>query len=64
MEWDPNVEGLTRIYLGEAYLKQHKFPEAIAEIQKAGQFGVMQTATLGYAYAVSGNRAEAEEVLN
>jgi hypothetical protein len=24
----------------------------------------MQTATLGYAYAVSGNRAEAEEVLN
>jgi serine/threonine-protein kinase len=64
MEWDPNVGGLTRIYLGEAYLKQHKFPEAIAEIQKAGQFGVMQTATLGYAYAVSGNRTEAEKVLN
>ena len=63
MELDPNVGGLTRLYLGEAYLKQRRFPEAIAEIQKAGQFGVMQTATLGYAYAVSGNRAEAEKVL-
>jgi serine/threonine-protein kinase len=63
IEFNPNV-GFTRIFLGEAYLKQRKFPEAIAEIQKAGQFGVMQTATLGYAYAVSGNRAEAEKMLS
>jgi tetratricopeptide (TPR) repeat protein len=63
LELDPNMGGLTRLYLGETYLKQRKFPEAIAEIQKAGQFGVMQTATIGYAYAVSGNRAEAESVL-
>ena len=62
-ELNPNVGGLIQICLGEAYLKQRKFPEAIAEIQKAGQFGVMQAATLGYAYAVSGNRSKAEQVL-
>ena len=60
---NPNVGGLIRLCLGEAYLKQRKFPEAIAEIQKAGQFGLTQTATLGYAYAVAGNRAGAEKVL-
>jgi serine/threonine-protein kinase len=62
-ELNPNVGGLIRLCLGEAYLKQRKFPEAIAEIQKAGQFGVMQAATLGYAYAASGNRTKAEKVL-
>jgi len=62
-EFNQNVGGLIRLCLGEAYLKQRKFPEAIAEIQKAGQFGVMQSATLGYAYAVSGNQAEAKKVL-
>jgi tetratricopeptide (TPR) repeat protein len=60
MELDPNGAPLTRIFLGEVYLKERRFPEGIAELQKAGQFGV---ATLGYAYAVSGNRAEAEKVL-
>ncbi|HKR60720.1 MAG TPA: protein kinase [Pyrinomonadaceae bacterium] len=62
-ELNPNVGGLIRLCLGEAYLKQRKYPEAIAEIQKAGQFGVMQAATLGYAYAASGNRTKAEKVL-
>ena len=62
-ELNPNVGGLIRLCLGEAYLKQRKFPEAIAEIQKAGPFGVMQAATLGYAYAASGNRTKAEKVL-
>jgi len=63
IEFDPKVGGLLRLNLGETYLQQHKFPEAIAEIKEAGQFGVIQTATLGYAYAVSGNRAEAQKVL-
>lgn len=63
-ELNPNVGGLIRLCLGEAYLKQRKFPEAIAEIQKAGPFGVMQAATLGYAYAASGNRTKAEKVLD
>jgi eukaryotic-like serine/threonine-protein kinase len=63
-ELNPSIGGLIRLCLGEAYLKQRKFPEAIAEIQKAGEFGVMQAATLGYAYAVSGNRPEAAKVLD
>jgi serine/threonine-protein kinase len=60
IELDPNAGGFTRLSFGEAYLKQRKFPEAIVEIRKAGKYGL---ATLGYAYAVSGNRAEAEKVL-
>jgi len=63
IEFDPKVGGLIRLNLGETYLEQHRFPEAIAEIQKAGQFGVIQNATLGYAYAVSGNRPEARKIL-
>jgi serine/threonine protein kinase/tetratricopeptide (TPR) repeat protein len=62
-ELNPNVGGLIHFCLGEAYLKQRKFPDAIAEIQNAGQFGVMQTATLGYVYAASGNRTKADLVL-
>ncbi len=63
IEFDPQVSGLIRIFLGEAYLKQRRFPEGVAAIQEAGQFGVMQSATLGYGHAVSGNRTEAEKRL-
>ncbi len=64
IEMDPNMAGMTRSFLGEVYLKARKFPEAITEIQKASQSNVVQTSLLGYAYAVSGNRGEAEKVLD
>jgi tetratricopeptide (TPR) repeat protein len=44
--------------LGDAYLAKGMYPEAIAEYTKAGS-----PAKLGYAYAVSGNKAKAREIL-
>ena len=53
--------------LGQAYLEKHMFPEAISELQKALQLsGGSPTciANLARAFAESGKRAEATELLN
>ena len=53
--------------LASAYLKQHRYPEAIAELQKAinlsPEDSVLQR-DLGFTYGVSGKRAEAVIILN
>ena len=53
--------------LGLAYLQKAMFLEAIAELQKAVSLsgGNLDTkALLGYAYAISGNQAKAQMILN
>jgi serine/threonine protein kinase/Tfp pilus assembly protein PilF len=63
---DPNY-WLAHGDLGVAYEQQGQFPEAIAELQKAiGLAGIIPepTAWLARAYAVSGNRAEAQKLLD
>jgi len=45
--------------LGSSYLQKGMFSEAISELQKGSS-----TALLGYAYAVSGNQAKAQTILN
>jgi tetratricopeptide (TPR) repeat protein len=52
--------------LGEAYLQKRMYAEAITEIQKALPLSgntPFVTGLLGYAYAVSGNRAEALKIV-
>jgi serine/threonine-protein kinase len=51
--------------LAQAYLKQRKFPEAIAEFDKAKQLGGPPWALslLGYTYAVTGKKEEARQIL-
>jgi len=65
IEFDPSFPQAHR-WLGLAYLKQRRYDEAIAELQKgvelsgrAGQF----LADLGYCYAVMGKQAEALQIL-
>jgi TolB-like protein/DNA-binding winged helix-turn-helix (wHTH) protein/Flp pilus assembly protein TadD len=48
----------THADLGEAYLAKRMYPEAITELTKAGALD-----KLGYAYALSGNKAKAREIL-
>jgi Flp pilus assembly protein TadD len=53
------------MYLGLSYEQQGKFPEATAELEKAGQLSdsPLVLAMLGGVYARSGRRAEAMKVL-
>ncbi len=55
----------SHISLGQAYAQQGNFSEAIAELSQARQLNdiPMVLALLGHAYAVSGQRAEAEKIL-
>lgn len=57
LELNPDFS-MTRACLGEAYLAKKMYPEAIAEFTKAGD-----VSSLGYAYAVSGSRPKAREIL-
>ena len=53
-------------YLGLAYLKERRYPEAIAELQKAVELSGRERwplRDLGYGYAISGKRAEAGAVI-
>jgi tetratricopeptide (TPR) repeat protein len=53
--------------LGQAYLQQQQYEEAIAELQKAIQLSTgnpTSTANLARAYAASGRRNEAVQLLN
>jgi TolB-like protein/DNA-binding winged helix-turn-helix (wHTH) protein/Tfp pilus assembly protein PilF len=62
---DPNYWFAYEV-LGLAYERQGQFPEAIAELQKAVRLaGIIAEPTVGLArvYAVSGNRAEAQKLL-
>lgn len=55
-----------RQYLGLAYLKQERYPEAIGELEKAVQLSGRERwplRDLGYGYAISGKRAEADAVI-
>lgn len=53
-------------YLGLAYLKERRYSEAIAEPQKAVELSGRERCPLrdlGYGYAISGKRAEAQAVI-
>jgi serine/threonine-protein kinase len=65
LEIDPNF-GVGRFYLAQAYVQKKMYGEAIAEFQKliASPGDDLETAAaLGYAYAQSGRRAEAQKIL-
>jgi TolB-like protein/Flp pilus assembly protein TadD len=65
VELDPNFSGAHR-GLGWCYELERKYPEAIAEFLNALQLdeSVYNLASLGHAYAASGDRVEAEKILN
>ncbi|HTG94107.1 MAG TPA: winged helix-turn-helix domain-containing protein [Pyrinomonadaceae bacterium] len=55
-----------RRYLGLAYEQKGMYPEAISEFEKGVKLSgsPLMLALLGHAYAVSGKRAQAQQVLN
>lgn len=56
----------SHVWIGQAQLEKQMYAEAIDEIQKALRMSADNTrvlATLGYAYAVAGQRAKAQQVL-
>ena len=77
--WDPAIEQLHRAieidpnfwfghcFLGRVYEQKGKLPEAIVEFQRAVELEKDNAETwsgLGHAYALSGNRAEAQKILD
>jgi tetratricopeptide (TPR) repeat protein len=65
LELDPNFDG-AHITLASTYAANKMFRESIAELQKAPGFSpgdVMIRAPLGYDYAKSGRRSDAEKIL-
>jgi len=65
LELDPSF-WLARGVLALAYLGQSRYAEAVAEIEKLGPPSALAssyTGFVGYAYAVSGHRTEAQRVL-
>ena len=66
MNMDPFF-ALTHYVLGEVFVQERMYNEAIAELQKAIQLSpgsTAFTANLAYAYAESGKRDEASQILN
>jgi len=78
-QWDPAIEQLRRAkeldptfwfdpcFLGRAYEQRGKLPEAIAEFQHARELEKDNPeiwSGLGHAYALAGERAEAQKVLD
>jgi serine/threonine protein kinase/tetratricopeptide (TPR) repeat protein len=78
-QWDPAIEQLRsaieldptfwfdHCFLGRAYEQKRRLPEAIAEFQRALELEKDNAETwssLGHAYALSGNRAEAQKMLD
>jgi TolB-like protein/Tfp pilus assembly protein PilF len=66
LEMDPNY-GLTHWYLGMGYEQKANYVEALTELQKGKDLlkeNVGVEADLGHAYAVSGNRKEAQKVMD
>ena len=64
LDLEPNFAS-THWMLGQAYRQKGMYEEAIAEFQKevVSRGDPVDTAVLGHAYAVAGNRAEAEKIL-
>jgi serine/threonine-protein kinase len=63
LDMDPNYVN-AHIYLGQVYTQQRKYAEAIVELNKAIQVAKYSALDkLGYAYAVSGEKSKAREVL-
>jgi tetratricopeptide (TPR) repeat protein len=66
IEMDPNF-ALAHNQLGQAYLQKHMYDEAVAELQRAVLLSAGSPtciASLARAYIASGNRGEAEKLLN
>src|SRR5437660_9116631 len=66
LDLDPDFAEARRS-LGDAYLEKRLFPQAIAEYRKARTLckgSSAPLAHLGHAYAVAGQRAKAEKILN
>jgi len=78
-EYDPAAEQFRQVIeidanfarahtrLGLVYVEKKRYAEAVAEIQKGVELSggnTLAVASLGHAYAVSGNRSEAEKLLN
>lgn len=65
LEMDPHF-GFAHFFLGLAYIQKGMYEKAISEIQKArillGRMDIV--GALGYAYAVSGKRDEAQKLLD
>ncbi|PYI98613.1 MAG: hypothetical protein DMF00_12245 [Verrucomicrobia bacterium] len=64
LEMDPNST-ISHVLLGLSFLKKGDTASAIAELQKtkAPDPGAWYQGFLGYAYAISGDRAKAEQAL-
>ena len=64
LEMDPN-SAISHVLLGLSFLKKGDTADAIAELQKAKtpNPGAWYQGYLGYAYAISGDRAKAEQAL-
>ena len=77
-QWDPAIEQLRSAqdldptfwfdacFLGRAYEQKGRLPEALAEFQRAVELEKDNSETwssLGHAYALSGNRTEAQKIL-
>lgn len=66
LELDPNYSW-SYLWIGQAYLGKRMYEEAIANINKAialSEGNVRMKATLGYAYAVAGERREAQQIID
>ena len=64
IDLDPNY-WFDHYYLGRAYEQKRRFPEAIAAFKQGLSLGGVTEvwSSLGHAYAVAGNRAEAQKVI-
>src|SRR6185369_2721911 len=65
LELDPKLSWC-HLWIGQAYVQKRMFKEAIDEINQAVQLSggdIRTKATLGHAYAVAGQREEAQKVL-
>jgi tetratricopeptide (TPR) repeat protein len=66
LELDPNF-ALPRMVLGQAYEQKGSYQQAIADLQQAATAShdsPPMLGALGHAYGVSGNRSNAEKILN
>jgi serine/threonine-protein kinase len=65
VELDPSFQTV-RYWRARAYMGQRRYPEAVAELEKFGPSSALisrDAGVLGYAYAMSGQRAEALRML-
>ena len=65
LDLDPNF-ALPHLVLGQAYEQKGAYPQAIAEMKKAAttsNTSPMVSGSLGHVYGISGDRAEAERIL-